>query len=249
MDELQLWYARPHDLADPGVAQACAALLSREEREHWQSFRHEERRRESLATRALARIALSHVHPTRPEDWNFAANAQGKPHTEPDCGLRFNLSNSAALVACLVAKGAEVGVDLEPLERAEQILHLAEMVFSAQEREQLGALATEGQRDRALSLWTLKEAYIKARGLGLRLPLQAISFVFDQAAGIRMELQAEIGDDARNWSFCLLDHARHRVAVMVERKYGWKLLELEALLPQSDPVPVADTVPEWFPRS
>ena len=70
-------------------------------------------------------------------------------------------------------------MDVESFSRAEEIVPLAPRVFSAAERAQLDALPAAERPDRALSLWTLKEAYIKARGMGLSLPLQEISFLFE----------------------------------------------------------------------
>ncbi len=110
-----------------------------------------------------------------------------------------------------------MGVDAEPLTRTEEIAGLAGDVFSAREQEQLQALAGAERLDRALSLWVLKEAYIKARGLGLALALRKFSFVFGGAEGIRLELDPSLGDAAERWRFRLLDHAGHRVALMVER--------------------------------
>ena len=112
--------------------EACASLLSEGERARWQKFRFERNRREYLATRALVRTALSRHGATLPEAWRFSCNEFGKPATEPASGLHFNLANSLGLVVCLIAEGAEVGVDVESLERAEQIVELAPGVFSPQ---------------------------------------------------------------------------------------------------------------------
>jgi 4'-phosphopantetheinyl transferase len=225
---LQLWFAYPDDLLTEGVARACAALLSEEELARAERFRFDRHRREFLTTRALARTALSHCHPLPPQAWRFKANAHGKPAVEPECGLRFNLSNSAGLVACLIARGAEVGVDVEACARAEEIAELAPRVFSAKEQTQLAELRGPERLRRALSLWTLKEAYIKARGLGLNLPLGRFSFVFGGAEGIRLEVEPGLDHEPVRWQFCLLDHAGHRVALVTERAAGPDLQIWEA---------------------
>ncbi len=176
MKSLDLWCAYPDDLLEEEVAEACAAVVSEEELARCQRFRFENNRREALTTRALSRTALSHYHPLPPQAWRFTANAQGKPAIDPvidpDCKLKFNLSNSPGLVVCLISDGAEVGVDVESFARAGRILELAPEVFSALERAGLDRLPEIANRPgadrpgRALSLWTLKEAYIKARGHG-----------------------------------------------------------------------------------
>jgi len=73
-----------------------------------------------------------------------------------------------------------------------QIMELVPKVFSPVEQAQLAALADAEKLDRALSLWTLKESYIKARGLGLLVPLDEFSFVFGGAEGIRLEIDPRL---------------------------------------------------------
>lgn len=221
---LHLWCAYPDDLLGEESARECAALLSAEERARWQRFRPERRRREFLATHALARTALSHFRPVLPQDWQFTANAYGKPALEPDCGLRFNLSNSPGLAVCLVADApVEVGVDVEAQARAGQIAEVARKVFSPAELAQLDVLSAAEKLDRYVSLWTLKEAYIKARGMGMALPLGEISFLFEGADAVRLEVTAAVDEDAERWWFRLLDHAEHRIAIAAERTAGWGL--------------------------
>jgi 4'-phosphopantetheinyl transferase len=222
---LQLWYAWPADLCEAGVEAACAALMNDAEREHAARFRFDRQRREYLASHSLARIALSHAHPLPPHTWNYSVNAYGKPSPIPECGLCFNQSNSAELAVCLVAKhgtetGAEVGVDVEAFRRAEEIVPLAPKVFSLAEQAQLNALPASERPRRALSLWTLKEAYIKARGVGFALPLREVSFLFGEPQGIRLEADAGVDSNPSRWRFCLLEHVEHRIALVVEAAAG-----------------------------
>jgi 4'-phosphopantetheinyl transferase len=264
---LQLWLAYPGDLAEPAIEEACAALLDDAERTRAARFRFDRHRREYLATHALARVALSHAHPLPPHAWSFSANQYGKPSPipgpprtglgpwggVPQCGLRFNQSNSVELAVCLLALSdsiggvaADVGVDVEPVVRAEEIVPLAARVFSAAERAQLDALPAAARPDRALSLWTLKEAYIKARGMGLSLPLQEISFLFDEPKATRLEVAPGIGDDPSRWRFCQFDHAGHRIALAVESAAAGSVEIFEARPPLSPPARLAWDPPAWF---
>lgn len=235
---LHLWCAYPNDILEAPAAAACAALLSQDERGRWQRFLFEANRREFLATHALARTALSHYRPVAPQAWRFQVNDYGKPAIEPDCGLRFNLSNSPGLVVCLVAEGAEVGVDVEPVSRADKIAEVAHKVFSAAERAQLQALPAAERLDRGVSLWTLKESYIKGRGMGLSLPLEKISFLFDAAGGARMVLDPALGDEPGRWRFRQVDYAGHRIAVMADAPIEHPLEIWEVRLPLSAPMRV-----------
>lgn len=246
---LHLWYAYPEDLTE-AATQACTRLLSEDERAQWQTFRFDRHRREYLTTRALVRIALSHYHPLAPEAWRFQKNPYGKPTLDPDCGLRFNLSNSPGLVVCLIAQGTEVGVDAEPIERKEKIAELASEVLSPLEVAQLQTLRGPEKADRVLSLWTLKEAYVKARGMGLSLPLNKFSFLFGGVEGIHRELDPSLGTEpGSRWQFCLVEHANHRIALMVHSATAPELQVWEARPLLASPMRLAAVGELWFPAS
>jgi 4'-phosphopantetheinyl transferase len=246
---LHLWYAHPEDLTE-AVAQACTSLLSEDERAQWQTFRFDRHRREYLTTRALVRTALSQYHPLTPEAWRFQTNPYGKPAVDPDCGLRFNLSNSPGLVVCLIAQGADVGVDAEPIEHAEKVAELAPEVLSPLELAQLEALRGPEKLDRALSVWTLKEAYVKARGVGLSLPLNKFSFLFGGVEGVRLELDPCLGTEpGSRWRFCLVEHAGHRIALMAEGATVPELQVWEARPLLAPPTRLAVGGERWFPTS
>jgi 4'-phosphopantetheinyl transferase len=189
--------------------------------------------------------------------WSFSVNKYGKPSTLPECGVRFNQSNSVELAVCLVARpdthsgatAAEVGVDVESFARAEGIVPLAPRVFSAAERAQLDALPVAQRPDRALSLWTLKEAYIKARAMGLSLPLDGISFLFDGPRAIRFEVAPGVDDDPERWRFCRFDHAGHRIALAVEAAAAGPPEILEVRPPLGLPKHLPWGSPAWFPFS
>ena len=258
---LQLWLAYPGDLAEPAIEEACASLLDDAERACAARFRFDRHRREYLATHALTRVALSHAHPLPPHAWSFSVNQYGKPSPIPECGLRINQSNSVELAVCLIslpaahsgisAPDAGVGVDVESFARAEEIVLLAARVFSAPERAQLEALPAAARPDRALSLWTLKEAYIKARGMGLSLPLQQISFLFDgpkadRPDAIHFEVAPGVDDDPARWRFCRFDHAEHRIALAVEAAAAGPLEIFEARPPLGTPTRLDLGAPAWF---
>jgi 4'-phosphopantetheinyl transferase len=250
MKQLYLWCAYPRDLSTESVVETSLSMLSKDERAHWKSLQFDRHRCEYLATRTLVRTALSHYYPLAPAAWQFQLNSHGKPRVDPDCGLHFNLSNSLDLVACLIAKDAEVGIDLESYARAKDIADLAEDVFSPLELSQLEGLGDLERLDRALSLWTLKEAFIKARGAGLSLPLKKLSFRFEGTKGIRLEVDPCLCDEPdRHWRFCLLDHAGHRIALMADQTTisELQLWELQPLL--APPKRLHDSDVTWFPSS
>ncbi len=250
---LHLWCAYPGDLLDEEALRACASLLSEDERARWQRFRVERARREYLVAHALLRNALSHYGVLAPQDWRFKVNAHGKPAPDPDCGLRFNLSHSCGLAVCLISEAAsQVGVDVEPLARANQIGAVAHRVFSPREQAQVDALPLSDKLNRYLDLWTLKEAYAKARGLGLSLPLNRISFLSDDCDGAprlkRLEIDAALDSDPDRWSFTILDHADYRIALVVESAAAGPLDMWEARPPAAAAISVAIPAPVWLPE-
>ena len=90
--------------------------------------------------------------------------------------LRFNLSNTTGLVACAVSMDCEIGIDVENITRTVDADAVAPSVFAPAELADFREAGLEDQRERFFSYWTLKESYIKARGMGLSLPLDAFWF-------------------------------------------------------------------------
>ena len=138
-------------------------------------------------------------------------------------------------------------MDVEPFERARQIAEVAPRFFSPREQQQLEGLRGDEKLDRALSFWTLKEAYIKARGMGMALPLDQFSFLFESDESIRLEMDASLADEPGRWRFCLLNHAEHRVALMAEATVSPELEIWEARPLLGEPTRVEDSGMRWFP--
>lgn len=223
-DEVHLWYLLP-DLhpPPPSLLAAYEALLAPAERARQGRYRFEHSRREYLLTRALVRATLSRYAPVEPAAWTFRENEYGRPEVDVDGhrDLRFNLSNTRGLIACVVARCREVGVDVEDIERSGETVSIADSFFSSREVAALHALPAARRRDRFFEYWTLKEAYIKARGMGLSLPLDQFSFLLDDGPPIRIAFDPRLGDDAATWQFAQVDLSpQHRAAAAVRRGAG-----------------------------
>ncbi len=210
--EVHLWCACPRSLDDQALLRAYEGLLAAEEARRYDRFRVESARRQYLLTRALVRTALSRYHPLAPAEWRFRTNADGRPEITPDSELRFNASNCDGLVVCAVARGVDVGVDVEPRSRGAAILEIGSRVFSESELDELSRLPPEARSERALSLWTLKESYGKARGVGLSLPVRSLSF---DLGGDEVLLTDSGRQDASRFRFKLLDIRSHRLALAI----------------------------------
>ena len=121
----------------------------------------------------------------RPTEVSFCYNEQGKPRlADPAARLRFNLSHSGAQAACAFALDCDLGVDIEQIRRVADIFDIARRFFSADECADLESTAIEEREGAFFNCWTRKEAYIKAVGGGLSIPLDSfcVSLIPGQAA-------------------------------------------------------------------
>lgn len=213
--QFDVWYCWTQECLDAGLEAYYLSLLTEDETARMRRFKFEYLQHEYLVTRALCRSTLSRYAKVHPADWRFSANAYGRPeiagpHTAE--GLRFNLSNARSLVACVVATDVDAGIDVEETDRPGETLSIADRFFSRSELEALRAEPMERQKQRFFELWTLKESYIKARGMGLAIPLEKFSFDIGQRIGIQFD--TAIDDDPDNWHFELHPlGARHMIAV------------------------------------
>jgi len=166
-------------------------------------FRFERDQHSYLLAHALQRSLLSQLCGVAPRELRFEAGTHGRPELvwpERAPRLRFNISHTHGLVACALSFEHDVGVDVEHVERRLDIDQLAPSVFSQRERDAMAQLNDAGRRQRFFELWTLKESYIKAVGLGLALPLRSITFYDLEQPAPRVALAAPITDDPSRWS-------------------------------------------------
>lgn len=224
--EIHLWYTSDDETWDPARLARSRALMNPAERARCDRLYFERDRRLFTLARALVRCALSRYAPVAPDAWCFVEGSHGKPRIDVDRvsapearGLYFNLSHTHGLVACAITRMTpEVGVDVERLDRTTELLSIAGHYFSASEVADLRARPAAEQRPCFFAYWTLKEAYIKARGLGLSLPLEQFSFHLCDGAGITVSFDPRLEDQPDTWAFWLARLATtHHIALGVRR--------------------------------
>ena len=212
-------------LADPAAAQGARAtewlrFLEPAERARYDRYRVEGARQEYLTGRAMVRTGLSRHADVDPGDWRFEANRYGRPSIVAEQarlvpGLVFNLSHTRGLVALAVGRDCDLGIDVEWIDRQSRLSDLCTRYFADDETAYV--LAAEGDEltERFFAFWTLGEAYIKARGMGLALPLDGFAYdITGDRPTIRFEPTCP--DDPARWRF--LRRAigdRHRLALAV----------------------------------
>ena len=227
MIELLPFHSVHVDLLSTENAEALARrqqylpLLSPDEHARMARLVFERDRVRFLLTRALVRTTLSRYAPVAPADWQFIANVHGRPEIldrpagVPD--LRFNISHTDGLIACAVTIGREVGVDVEHVGRR-LTQDIAERFFAPPEVTHLKSLPGHEQERVFFDYWTMKEAYIKARGFGLALPLGDFAFHFSPDRHPTITFEPGMQDDPSTWQF-LQDWPTptHRLGLAVRR--------------------------------
>jgi 4'-phosphopantetheinyl transferase len=224
-DEIHVWLASYDELADEGLHAAYRELLDDAERAQEPRFYFERDRRRYLVTRALVRTVLSKYAPLDPKRWVFATNDYGRPEiANPevrDGGLSFNLSHTHSLIVLGIARGRALGVDVENVVAREAAIAIADHYFAPPEVTALHAMPRQRQQYRFFEYWTFKESYIKARGMGLSLPLDKFSFHYRHDAAVEIAIDPELGDEPARWQFWQFQPApEYLVAVCAERTAG-----------------------------
>jgi 4'-phosphopantetheinyl transferase len=201
-DEIHLWvsFERPED---KGALERLTAILQPEERAQLDAARSDGLRERRLAARAMQRTVLAgYTRASEPEVLRFVNGEFGKPVLAPGFdadGLHFNITHTDGLIAMAVSRHRDVGVDAEKLDARTTALRLARRYFTAAESRDLEALPPARQPLRFYSLWTLKEAWMKASGRGVGAGLDNASFALDDEHRVReLSLAA---NDAADWHF------------------------------------------------
>lgn len=193
-------------ISQPELAPASGELLGvLPEHEHARvtSFRSDAARRQHLVARVLCRVALSRYTGLPPDRLRLSTEAHGRPVLEAgqiDLDLRFSISHTTGLVACAVARDRDVGIDVEHVQVDLDAIALAERFFSPREAQDVRDRPAPERTRRFLRYWTLKEAWLKARGVGLGSALSEAAFRLHDDGGDKNCLAADDGEDGR-WRF------------------------------------------------
>jgi 4'-phosphopantetheinyl transferase len=202
--DLQLWRVeldRP-----PATTELLAECLSPEERGRAERFVRQTDRRQFIVSHAAVRSILGKCLDVAPERVEMTIRPGGKPELTPAAGappLRYSLSHSEGLAMVALTLGREVGIDVERVRPSLDVANIVERYFAPGERAAWRALP-ECQRLAAFfRCWTRKEAYLKARGVGLSSGLDRfeVSLAPDEPA--RLLRGSEPSDSGAQW--CVYD--------------------------------------------
>jgi 4'-phosphopantetheinyl transferase len=203
-DEVHTWCA---SLDIPSETSArLYATLTPDERQRSARFHFDRDRQRFIAARGVLRELLGGYLQIDPRDVSFVYNAFGKPDLSPGFGgeLKFNLSHAAGLALIAIATASSIGVDLEYIRMQADYPEIARRFFSAAEVDSLSALQSDTYAAAFLNCWTKKEAYVKARGAGLTMPLND-------------------SDSAARWSLYTFQPAPGYAGAVAIEGSGWRL--------------------------
>lgn len=223
-ETVELWYVKPELLADAESRARCRARVSRDDLARIDRLVSDTDRHARLVAWALARAVLSRHADVAPDAWGFRETERGRPEIAAPEGappLRFNLSHTAGLVACVVAWSDDVGVDVEDMRRRADIARIVRRFFAPAEVAAIERVDEEHRPMAFFERWTLKEAYLKARGAGISLPLAQVAFELAPDRPPSVSFGSAIGDDPHTWQFVnLRPTPDHLAAIALRRPTG-----------------------------
>lgn len=210
----------------PRRVQRLYLVLSPDERARADRFRFKEHRERFIAARGMLRTILGRYLDRPPEHLQFCYNPYGKPALKPGGarGLDFNISHSQDMALYALAWDRPLGIDLEYLRDQDAALEqLVARFFSPSEREALRKLPSEKKTLAFFKVWTRKEAYMKARGQGLTLPLQqfTVSVAPDEPA--RLLNDNHDPQAVTRWTLWDVDPGHGYVAALAARGASWRV--------------------------
>ena len=194
-----------HTIQPDTVQATDISLLNEAERSRAKKFKFNKDQTLYTTTHIFLRKLLSTYAPLSPDEWCFNTNPYGKPFiNNPGYEwLHFNLSHTHGLITCAVSSAAAVGVDVERHKALQDFEALCRYAFSSREADDILSISDSAQRERRFfTYWTLKEAYIKALGLGFSLPLQSFSFIEDTHKKWQItNTEIHTVSQKKNWQF------------------------------------------------
>lgn len=197
--QLQLWHLRIGDISDSDLRLGLR-WLSPEELDYFRDCASQSRKRQFALGRLLLRGALTHLETSRaPGEWRIVEGPHGRPSLAPDEPfIGFNLAHSGDRVVLVTGPLQRLGIDLEYGLKQRKVERLARRWFNPSELTELMQLEPSGRQQWFYGIWTLKEAWSKARGEALAPSMRRITVSEVGGADFAVEVT---GREAGRWQF------------------------------------------------
>lgn len=221
-NEVHVWRHSPN--MPPAVIAKLRQILSPDERDRADLFHFEVDRRRSIIGRGCLRLLLSRTLGSPPETLEIKYDDFGKPCLSGEhSALQFNVSHSGDLILIAIARNRAVGVDVEKIRTDLELDEIAARFFSANECRVLASLAGPARYLAFFTCWTRKEAYVKATGIGLSVPLDQfdVSFLPHEEPKL-LETRNDLAE-AKRWRLVALDTGSDHVAAVAAEGADWTL--------------------------
>jgi 4'-phosphopantetheinyl transferase len=219
--EVHLWQSK----LDESLADCLKHLLSADEISRADRFHFAKDRNHFVAARGLLRTLLSTYSGINPEELEFSYAEKGKPslNETQQGGINFNLAHSHGRAIYAFSHGREVGVDLEYIREELAGEEIAERFFSHREIEMLNGVPAELKKEAFFNCWTRKEAYIKARGEGLSMPLDEFDVSLVPGAPAALLLNHKEPEEVTRWTMRSITVPSGYVGALVVEGTSWRM--------------------------
>jgi 4'-phosphopantetheinyl transferase len=223
-DEVHVW--RFGLSLPPARLKASMCTLAQDELRRAERFHFQRDRDHFIIARAWLRAILARYLGIGADQLRFEYSAYGKPELTRDLlfdDTRFNISHSHGLALLAITRGRQVGVDLEMIRPGLADETIAEHFFSPMEVRTLRSLPRHQQNEAFFNCWTRKEAFIKAKGEGLSMPLNLFDVTL--VPGERAALLKTRGDpdEANRWLLREISPAPGFVGAVAAEGRDWRL--------------------------
>jgi 4'-phosphopantetheinyl transferase len=214
-NELHVWRASL-DLSS-AVRERLQSRLNSEEKKRVEKLLIEKAREHFVAARGILRELLGAYLGVDAEKIAFRYGPEGKPSLSPEHNSRisFNVSHSNGMGLFVFASDREIGADIEYVKPDFRGMEIASRFFSEEESAALAKLPPQERDEAFFGCWTKKEAYVKAHGQGLSIPLRSFTVEFSKSKQV---LQDEAG---ARWSCYALEAAPGFAAAVVAAGENW----------------------------
>jgi 4'-phosphopantetheinyl transferase len=193
-------------MLDPSLSRVASLeqTLAADERTRAGQFHFQKDRTRFIVARGLLRAILGRYLGRDPRALRFCSNPYGKPSLAPESGgdapLSFNVTHAGALALYAVTRNRAIGIDLEDIRVDVECDSIAEHFFSPLERRMLHVVPPALRLEAFFRCWTRKEAYIKARGMGVSLALDQFDVSVSPGEPAALREIREEGQDSSRWS-------------------------------------------------
>ena len=196
-------------------------LLSDDEISRADRFHFERDRRHFTVARGVLRTLLSRYLLTAPEELRFSYSEYGKPSLE-SASLKFNLAHSGGIALYAFTTVGEVGIDIEFMRPEFTGDDIARRFFSATEVDALNRLPETARQQAFFDCWSRKEAFIKAKGLGLSLGLDQfdVTLTPDEPPAVLRTAWDEV--EASRWCLRAIEVGEQHAAAFALSEHDWE---------------------------